>query len=65
MTLAEPVIASARFHLKAGHRGVALHVPGGRLFARSIASTTFDVLVTQGSGKDVVRYVAGQAHVRA
>jgi hypothetical protein len=62
---AEPVIASARFHLKAGHRGVVLHLPGGRRFARSIASTTFDVVVTQGSGKDRLRYVAGQGHLHA
>jgi hypothetical protein len=65
VTVAEPVIASAHFHLKAGHRGVVLHLPGGRRFARSIASTTFDVVVTQGGGKDRVRYVAGQGHLRA
>lgn len=63
VTTAEPVIASAHFHLKAGHRGVVLHLPGGRRFARSIASTTFDVVVTQGSGKHTVRYVAGQGHL--
>jgi hypothetical protein len=63
VTLAEPTIASARFHLKGGHRGVVLHLPGGRRFARSIASTTFDVVVTQGSGKDTLRYVAGQGHL--
>jgi hypothetical protein len=65
VSTAEPVIASAHFHLKGGHRGVVLHLSGGRRFARSIASTTFDVVVTQGSGKDVVRYVAGQGHLRA
>jgi hypothetical protein len=65
VTVAEPVIASAHFHLKAGHRGVQLHLPGGRRFARSIASTPFDVVVTQGSGKDTLRYVAGQGHLRA
>ncbi len=65
VTIAEPVIASAHFHLKAGHRGVVLHLPGGRRFARSIASTTFDVVVTQGSGKDTLRYVAGQGHLHA
>jgi hypothetical protein len=65
VTVAEPVIASAHFHLKAGHRGVVLHLPGGQRFARSIASTTFDVIVTQASGKDTVRYVAGQGHLRA
>lgn len=65
VTVAEPVIASAHFHLKARHRGVVLHLPGGRRFARSIASTTFDVVVTQGSGKDTVRYVAGQGHLHA
>ncbi len=65
VTIAEPVIASAHFHLKAGHRGVALHLPGGRRFARSIGSTTFDVVIMQGSGKDKLRYVAGQGHLHA
>jgi hypothetical protein len=65
VTVAEPVIASAHFHLEAGHRGVVLHLPGGRRFARSIASTTFDVVVTQGSGKHTLRYVAGQGHLHA
>jgi hypothetical protein len=65
VTVAEPVIASAHFHLKTGRRGVVLHLPGGRRFARSIASTAFDVVVTQGSGKHTVRYVAGQGHLRA
>ena len=61
----EPVTGSARFHLKAGHRGVRVRLPGGRLMARSIGSTLFDVVITQGSGRASVRYVAGQAHLRA
>jgi hypothetical protein len=65
VTVAEPVIASAHFHLKAGHRGVVLRLSGGRRFARSIAATKFDVVVTQGSGKQTVRYVAGQGHLHA
>jgi hypothetical protein len=62
-TFSEPIVASAHFHLKAHHRGVVLHLPGGRLFARSLVSDTFDVVISQGSGKKSVRYVAGQAHL--
>jgi hypothetical protein len=64
VTTPEPAIASARFHLRAGHRGVVVNIPGGRRFARSLASTTFDIVVSEGSGRDTVRYVAGEGHLR-
>jgi hypothetical protein len=64
-SVAEPTIASARFQLKAHHRGVRVRLPGGRRFAKSIASTLLDVVVSEGSGKRRVRYVAGDAHLRA
>jgi hypothetical protein len=64
-SVAEPTIASARFQLKAHRRGVRVRLPGGRRFAKSIASTLLDVVVSEASGKRRVRYVAGDAHLRA
>ena len=58
-------LTSARFHLKAGHRGVVLHLQGGRTFAKALAHDTFAVIVSDGSGHKSVRYVAGLAHLRA
>lgn len=58
-------LASARFHLRAGRRGVVLHLHGGRVFARALALDTLAVVVTEGSGRKSARYVAGLAHLRA
>ncbi len=57
-------LASTRFRLRAGQRGVVLHLHGGRVFARALASDTLAVVVTEGSGRKSARYVAGLAHVR-
>jgi uncharacterized protein (DUF3084 family) len=58
-------LASARFHLRPRQHGVVLHLRGGRAFARSLSATTLAVIVTASSGKRSLRYVAGQAHLRA
>lgn len=58
-------LTSAHFHLKAGHRGVILHLQGGRTFAKALAHDTFAVIVSEGSGHRSVRYEAGLAHLRA
>ncbi len=58
-------LASARFHLKARRHGVVLHLQGGRVFAKALAHDTFAVVVSEGSGRRSVRYVAGLAHLRA
>ena len=46
-------LTSARFHLQAGHRGVVLHLQGGRAFAKALAHDTFAVIVSEGSGPEV------------
>ena len=58
-------LASAHFHLRAGQRGVMMHLHGGRVFAKALASDTLAVVVSEGSGRKSTRYVAGLAHVRA
>ncbi|HEY1834521.1 MAG TPA: hypothetical protein VGG08_08800 [Solirubrobacteraceae bacterium] len=57
-------LVSAKFHLRPHQKGVVLHLHGGRLFAKSLARETLDVVVSEGSGKKSVRYVAGTAHLR-
>jgi len=58
-------LTSAHFHLRARQRGVSLHLHGGRVFAKALSSDTLAVIVSEGSGKKSVRYIAGLAHVRA
>jgi hypothetical protein len=58
-------LASAHFDLRARQRGVRLRLHGGRTFAKAISPDTLAVIVSEGSGKKSVRYIAGLAHVRA
>ena len=62
--LAEPVIASAHFHLEAGHRGVCCTCPAAGA-SRGRSPRHRSSRRHAGNGRDALRYVAGQGHLRA
>jgi hypothetical protein len=59
-----PQLGSASFHLRAHQRGVRLQISGGAIYARALRGVQLAIYVSERSGRAVVRYIAGDAHVR-
>lgn len=59
-----PQFGSATFHLRAHQRGVRLHISGGVIYARALRNVQLAIYVSERSGRETVRYIAGDAHVR-
>jgi hypothetical protein len=52
-------VASSRFRLRAGGRGVPITLPGGRGLARRLARKRVEVVISEGGGARTVTYDVG------
>lgn len=60
-----PSFGSATFRLRAHQRGVRLQITGGILYARALRRVKLAIYVSERSAHGTVRYIAGDATLRA